>query len=124
MYLQILKFVTPKRAAITVAVLAIFAAGWTTNGWRYKTKMAQRQAAIVSDYAKQRQSYMLKYREQQQIDEAAAEELSADLDSLRVQRRALQEKLRTAAVVKVGVTCNPFAKDFVKVWNNVNKESQ
>lgn len=125
MYLQALKFVTPKRVGIAAVILGIFAAGWTTNGWRYQNKMARKQAEVVSDYAKQREAYLHKYKAQQQIDEEAAQALSADLAILRMQRSNLQEKLRSAAVVKSddeicadGGSRNPFGADFARLWND------
>jgi len=124
MYLQVLKFVTPKRLLIVAVVVSVFAAGWLTNGWRYKAKIASSEAAMLESYAKQRELLLQEHRAQQEIDSQAAETLTADLEKLRQQRRVLQEKLLTAAVVKThdeicgnGGTGNPFGADFAGLWN-------
>ncbi len=124
MYSLILKFVTPKKLVIVAAVLAIFAAGWTTNGWRYKAKMEKQKVKLAESYAKQQKQYLQEYREQQEADEAAAEVLSEDLARIRTHNQRLKEELRTSNVVKPndeicanGGSGNPFGDDFARLWN-------
>lgn len=125
-YLAVLKrVITPKRALILAIVLATFGAGWTTNGWRYQARIAASEADLIEAYSKQRDRYLQEYREQQTTDQAAVQRLSDDLQTLRNQRRALQNRLRDAAVVKSSdEICNgdgsgnPFGDDFSRLWND------
>lgn len=124
MYSLMLKFVTPKKLIIVGVILAVFAAGWTTNGWRYKAKMERQKVKLAKSYAKQREQYLQEYRDQQEADEAAAEVLSADLARIRSRNQQLKEKLRTSNVVKPndeicanGGSGNPFGDDFARLWN-------
>jgi len=94
------KVVTPKRAVVAVAVAATFAAGWTVNGWRYQRQIAKNEIRLIEDYAKQRELYVQQFREQQITDSAALQRLTEDLSTLRSQRRTMQNKLHSAAVVK------------------------
>jgi hypothetical protein len=124
MYLQLLKLINPKFAAIVVAITLVFTAGWMTNGLRYKAKIEQHQAAMLEDYAKQRAQYLRQYQTQQKLDEQAAKALTADLDYVRQQRRVIEKELLTATVVKPDdEICtnssggNPFGADFARLWN-------
>lgn len=123
-----LKLLNMRTVGIVAVILAIFAAGWTVNGWRYRAKMEAQRAEIANDYAKQNALFMQKYREQVKRDQTAAEALSADLERVRQERRALEERLHSAAVVKDydqicidGGSGNPFSGDFVRLWNAVDE---
>jgi len=117
-----------RTAGVAALVIAIFAAGWVTNGWRYRSKMEAQRAEIAENYAKQHELFMQKYREQTTRDQTAAKALSEDLEQVRAQRRDLERKLQDAAVVKdyaeicaTGSTGNPFGPDFVRLWNGTSK---
>jgi hypothetical protein len=127
MWLTILGFLRKidlRVLGIGAIAAALFVAGWTTNGWRYKAKIEAERAEIAKSYAKQHELFMAKYREQTDRDQAAAEALSADLERVRAERRDLEGKLRDAAVVKDyaeictdGGSGNPFGPDFSRLWN-------
>ena len=118
----LLKLIRPKHLLIGAVIAGVFAAGWTTNGWRYKSKLAAKEAAIIAAYEKQRSQYLRRLKTQQESDQAAAEALSADLRRVRQSHRELEERLKDAAVVKPDAElckngANPFGTDFARLWN-------
>lgn len=103
-------------------LVTVFVSGWTANGWRYKSQIADREAQLLADYNKQRNQYLREYQAQAAVDQADAEALVSDLEQVRARRRALEQELLTAAVVKShDEICknggNPFGPDFARLWN-------
>lgn len=117
------------------ALVVVFAAGWTVNGWRYESQIEEERAAraeaVAEAVAKREAELIERLQGQRKATEAVSLRLSERIDELLTENADLLSDINTAPLVKPReVPCvdldtgeehasqpNPFSAEFVLLWN-------
>lgn len=132
-----------KMIAAVAGVAVVFFAGWTVNGWRWESRVADAERRHSQDVREARQQVFDEWDAQRVIDNASRVTLTEDLALLEQVNKRLEMELDDAQLVKPitvveerwrervireeSETCgppvlaNPFTTEFARLFNDSSR---
>ena len=129
-----------KLIAAVAGVAGLFFAGWTVNGWRWESRIADAERQHAADVREAQARVRAEWDAQRLIDEANRDGLNSDLERLRNVNTRLNQELADAQLVKPETVietqwrdrvvteevevcgpptlANPFSAQFVGLFND------